>query len=457
MKKYLILALLAVTTIFLASCERLSEKIVVTIGMWPEASLKDDVNMYNAWKEAFEADHPEYEIKGEPYTYSPETFKPKANNHDLPTVFQTWFTEPRGIVNDGHAKDITEMVKKLGWYDKIDPKLAEYLTFDGKLYGIPRDGYGLGLVINLDVFEDAGLLDEEGLPLYPKTMAELRTTAAHISDTLGINGLIVLNNNKNGGWQFSNLAWNFGAKLQVQDENGKWKANLNDPGAVEALQMIKDMYWTDESLKKGTNNTYNDWHIDIASGTVGMAIAGNDALSMVTSSGLSKDKIGFYPMPKGGPDNQHQYTLFGGTPYMFSKYATDEEVEGALKFLEYIGRSPEVSKPAQDALVEGMRVASQKQMLILPSLHPWINQEYIDVIEGLEKSYVNVEMKYFQDFYDNIMVTRRAEEPHFTQEMYQILDEVLQQVASNQNADPLNLLTAANERFQSVYLNQLDK
>jgi ABC-type glycerol-3-phosphate transport system substrate-binding protein len=125
-----------------------------------------------------------------------EAFYARANSKTLPTVFQTWFTEPQMIVSGGHAKDITEIVTNLGWYDKMDPDLREYLTFDDRLYGIPRDGYGLGIIINLNVFFDAGLvedLNDDGIydivnpnnpdeKYYPETMDELFSYAQTIKE-----------------------------------------------------------------------------------------------------------------------------------------------------------------------------------------------------------------------------------------------------------------------------------
>ena len=43
----------------------------------------------------------------------------------------------------------------------MDENMKSTLTFDGKIYGIPRDGYGLGLVINTKTFIENGLLDED--------------------------------------------------------------------------------------------------------------------------------------------------------------------------------------------------------------------------------------------------------------------------------------------------------
>ena len=40
----------------------------------------------------------------------------------------------------------------------MDSSRKETLTFDGKTYGVPRDGYGLGLILNTRLLGESGLL-----------------------------------------------------------------------------------------------------------------------------------------------------------------------------------------------------------------------------------------------------------------------------------------------------------
>lgn len=42
----------------------------------------------------------------------------------------------------------------------MDSSRKETLTFDGKTYGVPRDGYGLGLLLNIRLLGGSGLLPE---------------------------------------------------------------------------------------------------------------------------------------------------------------------------------------------------------------------------------------------------------------------------------------------------------
>lgn len=467
MKKASFLTILIIFITVLTSCG--NGKVEVVIGMWPESANTSDVAMFNKWKERFENDYPQYEIIGESFTYSVEAFYARAQEKTLPTVFQTWFTEPQMIVSGGHAKDITDLVKELGWYDKMDPTLRDYLTFDGRLYGIPRDGYGLGIIINLSVFEDAGLasdLDGDGIvdivnpddlseKFYPTTMEELLSYSITIKQETEKDGLIILNVDRNGGWQYSNFAWAFGASLQVEGSDGKFHSNLNSPEAIAAMEYLKSFYSANEgdSVVPIGNMNYSEWATRLGNGQIAMAICGNDVISnVITQGGMKRDDIAFVPIPEG-PGGQ--YTLFGGTPYMFSAYDSDEAVEGAIRFLEYIGRSPKVSDVAKEAHREGLITATNKNMLILPEIKPWINQEYVDFVNQLNLQYVNVQsMNNFNDFYTLLPETRRQEEPYFTQYMYELLDEVVVKL-SNLSFDVTSSLNSKNQLFENYLREKL--
>lgn len=469
MKRILVVLMLFIATLFLYSCKN-SEKIEVVIGMWPESVNTDDIAMFNIWKERFEDDYPQYEIIGESFTYTVEAFYSRANSKTLPTVFQTWFTEPQMIVSGGHAKDITSIMKDLEWFDKMDPVLKDYLTFDNKLYGIPRDGYGLGIIVNLSVFEDAGLasdLDGDGIvdivnpddpneKFYPQTMDELLEYSITIKEMTEKDGIIILNVDRNGGWQYSNIAWAFGAELQTFDSEGVVHSNLNSEEAIEAMEFLKSFYSANEGepVVPIGNMNYSEWATRLGNGQIAMAIAGNDVISTaITQGGMKKDDIAFIPIP-AGPGGQ--YTLFGGTPYMFSAYDSDEAVEGAIRFLEYMGRGPIMNDVTKQAMHEGMQTATRKNLLILPEVKPWINTEYLEFIEQLNAQYVNVQaMHNFNDFYELLPVTRRPEEPFYTQKMYELLDQVVVSL-KNLAFDVESSLNSKQEDFEEYLRKQLD-
>jgi ABC-type glycerol-3-phosphate transport system substrate-binding protein len=349
----------------------------------------------------------------------------------------------------------------------MDVDMRDSLTVDGKVYGVPRDGYGMGLFLNLAMLYDVGeidkdadgkyiLHDESGNPLYPTTFDDIERISQKVVDfyDTGTYGMIILSASRNGGWQFSNMAWNFGAtNLQVY-ENGKWTAKLNSTGAVNALEWIRNMRLND-LIYPSASLSYNDWHQKIGNKNVAMAFCGSDAISLpVTNENFNLDDIAFVPMPTG--DGTSRYSLYGGTPYVFSSSASKDEIRGAMLFLKYMGRSPETDKVSLDAIELGYTTAVSKGMPVIPSIRPWVNSDYTTTVSEIESKYVNVNLEYFNDFFNSISKTKKSEEPNNCQDMYSLLDNALQSVLSNaSSANSQSLLTTANSQFQSNYLDKI--
>ena len=133
----------------------------------------------------------------------------------------------------------------------------------------------------------------------------------------------------------------------------------------------------------------------------------------------------------GGPGGR--YTLYGGTPFVFSADASDEQVRGALIFLEYMGRAPIMSEACKTAMEEGKQVSLQKNEPIIPSIRPWTNDDYNDFADELDEKYVNVNMEYFEDFFDTVNDMRHPEVEHYAQEMYAQLDKAVYSSLTNPN------------------------
>ncbi|WP_163192343.1 ABC transporter substrate-binding protein [Clostridium thermarum] len=420
------------------------EKVTIKIGMWPEDTNADQIELFNNYKLLCESKYDWITVEPAHYKYSVESFIPLAESGQLPTVFETWFTEPQKLIANGYVADITEQLKANGWYDSMDPRVRELLSKDGKIYGVPRDGYALGMFINIPLFKQAGLMDGD-IPKYPKTMQELAETAKIIKEKTGKAGFVMLSKDNSGGWHFSNIAWAFGAELQVQ-ENGKWKANLNSKEAVEAMQFVKDLKWKYNAL---TDEILQDWSSGmqaIGTGNAAMYFAAQDAISVPTKDyGLPKDDIALVPMP-AGPGGQ--YSLMGGTPYMFSATATPEEIDAALKFLEIMGRAPVLNEDTEKGLEDDAKYRKDNGIPVIPSFQVWTNKDYINKVEEVRKNYENINYNLYKDYFEISAKTLRTEEPNLTQDMYAELYPIIQEVLTNENADIQQLLDKANSNFQ---------
>lgn len=459
--KKLMMPMLSALLLTLASCGGgSSSKIVLKIGFWPEPNDTADVAMYETWAKRFMADNPQYEIQGMPYTYSTETVGQKYAVGALPDVWQTWFTEPGKLMEKNIIRSIDAAVKATGWDKAMDEAMKEELTFNGELYGIPRDGYGLGLLMNKRILGENGFLpeingkysiyNEDGSPAYPTSFAEIQAISEELVELDNVRGFLMYSANKNGGWVFSNMAWNYGATLEKK-EGDRYKANLNDPAAVQALEWVKEMR-VNGLLQEAVSSVYNDWYSHIGE-RVAFAVVGSDVLQNAKLLGeVSMDDLAFVPMPTG--DGTHHYSLYGGTPFVFTKGVSDAKVEGILKFFSYIGRSPEKSENNLLAKKEGYEVAKRKNQPILPTIMPWKDGEFLQEAKKLEAQYINVNLPDYAPFFDAIESNKHPEEPALAQEMYAALDTAIQSVfTSLETANCSALLTTANTTLQ----NKLDE
>ncbi len=459
-----LLALL-VSGFTLGACQK-DNKIHIALGMWPNKQQTKDVAMFQKWKMNFEKDHPEYVIEASPYTYDPGTIAANALSNTLPTVFQTYFTEPPKLIKNKYIREVTDIVKEVKYYDSMNVFMRKTLEDEnGKLYGVPRDGYGFGVLLNLKTLNYYGLVegdaekheyklyDENNKPLYPTTYEELKNWAIKISEESSgeVRGTMIYSASRNGGWLLSNLAWSFGAELEKMDTNGNYYPTLDDEGVIDALLWIQELK-QNGALPDSLSITYNDWYSSITS-KIAMAFCGNDVIANAVSQGqVDKNDLAFIPMPKG--PSGLQYSLYGGTPFVFSNSASDEQVKGALLFLEYMGRSPIVSEVEKQAMRDGKETSKLKNDPILPSIYPWTNEDFIAYTKELEDEYVNINRAYFDDFYNTIEQYKHAEVPKYAQEMYEILDEAVQNSLKDPTRDRetiLNQLTTLNERFKKNF------
>ena len=453
MKKSIVVACMAlalVSSVFAASKKKSKDAKSIKLGIWPEDTLTADIAMHEEYVKTFNTFFPDITVVPAYYKYATDNFVPLASSGQLPTIYDTWFTEPQKIINQGFAKDITKEVKELGWDKKMNPGVRDLLSKNGKIYGVPRDAYALGLMINVDLFKQAGLVDKDGLPDYPKTWTDLAEKAKIIKEKTGAAGLCLLAKDNAGGWHFTNIAWDFGAVFEVQ-KKGKWVAQIDTPEVAAAFQYVKDLKWKYDVLTADpTNEDWGTGFRSLGTGVAAMYIAAQDAVNQPTQvNGLPVTSLALEPLPAGP---KGQYSLMGGTPYMFSPNATSEQVKACLKYLEIMGKSPSVSNEA----IAGMSADAANRMNegipVIPPFPAWSDSALEAARDKAEKPYRNVDMRLYQNYYDMVQKSGnvKSEEPMCAQDLYAELTKVLQAVITDKNADIPSLLKKAQKNFQSI-------
>ncbi len=190
------------------------------------------------------------------------------------------------------------------------------VSWDGKLYGLPKYTDTIALFYNKDLFAKAGIAEP------PKTWAELVETAKKLTDpatnTYGIT--FSARAGEEGTFQF--LPW-------IQMAGGGY-TNVNVPGAVEALDawktMIDDKSASQDVLSLGqwdSTGTFN-------SGNAAMAISGPWELDRMSTDAKFDWGVALLPTQTEGGDRSS--ALGGFNTGIFSTTKHPDEAFALLEF-----------------------------------------------------------------------------------------------------------------------------
>src|SRR5574344_725052 len=70
----------------------------IKLGIWPEDTLTEDIALHEGYVKEFNKLYPNVKVVPAYYKYATDTFVPLAESGQLPTIYDTWFTEPQKII-----------------------------------------------------------------------------------------------------------------------------------------------------------------------------------------------------------------------------------------------------------------------------------------------------------------------------------------------------------------------
>lgn len=431
-------------------------KIEISVGNWPD---KEGVELddYNLRKARFEEANPDVSIKPDIWFFDRQTFYAKAAGGQLPTVFKSGYTEIPEIIDSEYAADISGVLKKRGYDGMLNENILNTVGDEnGKIFAFPASSYILGLAINTELFQQAGLMEEDGTPKQPEDWNEMVEFATKIKEKTGKSGIVFPTANKVGGWIFTPVAWSYGVQFMEKDENDKWKAKFNTPECVEALSFIKDLKWKYDVLPANSLVDYSEMYKAFATGDAGMLIAAGDSANGVVQYGMTPDQLGMVALPKGP---KRHVTLLGGESYCVKEGATEEQIDAAVRWLETAYSYQLTDEYKENKTREVEKALADGKLVGIMNMSPWSeNAESQNWLNQLyeEKANANLNhVKLYNKFVLDCPAEIQPEEPVCAQELYEILDRCIQEVLTNENADCKELIAKAASEFQTNYLDKL--
>ncbi len=422
--------------------------VTFTITNMPQQS---DTVKRKAWDDRvarFQKLYPNVTVKGDEYTYDPQTFPAKVAAKQVPTMFSVYLTDPQKYVVSGVATDITAIFDAHKLRDVFNSDIIGLVTKDNKVYGIPWNAYAMGLGYNVKLLKDAGF-DKP-----PATWEELRTMAKKLTNRdAGVVGFSMINDaGPATGWHFTILGYTYGAKPGdlISHKDGKYTAGFGQGPMVDALTLIKNLRWTDDVLPRETV----DWPTNgtkLATGQAAMALMAGDQYAWIKTTYRDTDMslIGFAPLPAGPAGS---VSLIGGDAYMVSSDATEDQKEAAVYWELWRLFDPnevqtdlEAQKAEENAAVGG------------PIL-PLYRGDYERQRLAFSKTYYTLPYDNYSSFLEAISsgkVKLQVEPTPVGQEYYQAVATVVSTILTDANADPAATLQAAAETFQKTQLDRL--
>jgi multiple sugar transport system substrate-binding protein len=440
--------LLAVSTISSAAArsasKNSSQTVTISVASLIPGSTKEATAQFNAQVAQFEKANPSIKVKPVEYQWTGPTFAAKLAAGTLPTVFEVPFTDARTLGENGQLADLTAQAKALPYFSKYNPAvIAEGTTSKGKIVALPKGAYAQALHYNRQLFKQAGL--DPNKP--PTTWAQVAADAKQIAAKTGKAGYAEMGKDDNtAGWILTTLVYSLGGRMETGTGTSA-KATLDNPQTVTALNLLKRMRWTDNSMGSNFDYGWSDINQAFAAGQVGMYVSGSDVYTnLVQASNIKPSIYGLTTIPLA--KNTSAGVLGGGTLVAVRPDANTDTKAAALKWIDFYYEQPLVDK--DQAIRNAKTLDEGKQPVGVPAL-PIFNKVQYVLANTWIRPYINVPLAQMRPFTVGIFGQRLIPEPEAsTQSVYHALDPVVEAVLTDQNADIQGLLKTANSSAQAA-------
>lgn len=381
------------------------------------------------------------------FSYDYTSIGAQFEGGQMPTSFSVAATEPVKLIRNGWGRPIQDQVAAAGIdLSKFNQAILNtYYDEEGNLYGLPNSAYCLALLCNATLFEEAGLVNEDGTPKLPTTWDEVMEYSKTINEKTGKGGFAYTAVDNVGGWFFTNIAWNFGADLVVDNGDGTYTAQVNSPEAVAAMTWMQDMAKSGAMFGDPCVDTRDNMMSHMKTGNVAMVFGASDnpgSLTDNTKDGMDPTKLYLTAIP-GGPGGRTNLT--GGSGIWFAPNATDEQVMAVLEYMNHYEAYwvDELSEENVKSLKEGWELDLGKNRTILMDFPVYMGGAYEAKAEVMKEFQTNFDYeKQYAQFYADVTAAGAltTEEEGDTQNLYRELTAVLQQVMADPTGSDVQAL-----------------
>jgi multiple sugar transport system substrate-binding protein len=269
-----------------------------------------------------------------------------------------------------------------------------------------------------------------------------------IADKTGKAGYVEMGKDDNtAGWILTTLVYSLGGRMET-GIGTKAKATLNNPQTVQALDMLHQMRWVDNSMGSNFDYGWSDINQAFAAGTIGMYVNGSDVFTnLVQASNIDPSIYGVTTIPLA--KNKNAGVLGGGTLAAVRPSAKPDEVAAAVKWIDFYYEQPLINKA--QAIRNAKTLVASKQPVGVPAL-PVFDKAQFNLSQNVWiKPFINVPQAQIKPFTVGIFKQTVVPEPAAsTQSVYHSLDAVVEAVLTTQDVNIPQMLNDANSAAQTL-------
>lgn len=417
-------------------------KVTISVSNLPGSDAPEARKIFLDRVSAFEAENPNIDVEPSETIWAADTFQAMLAGGTMPTVMGVPFTEMSGLIERGQVADITDDIDQdsvLGDLNENVKAVAQ--NADGDVFGVPVAAYSMSLIYNRDLFTAAGL--DPDAP--PTDWDGVRAAAKAIDDKTDAQGFQTMTKDSTGGWILAAQSYSRGSELETLDGDTV-KATVDNDATKDALEFYRSLRWDDNTMGSNFLLNWGDVNNSFAAGGVGMYVQGADVWDeLVTNLGMSADAVGIAPLPQS---DEGIGTLGGGNVRVISPKATPEEIKAGLEWVQFLdfSRYTDESVAVEEAkatIADGGSVG----MPVVPVVDQSVYDQYLTWVDAE----INVPRDHFTDYLESTSSLPIVPEPSYkAQELYAILDSVVQAVLTQEDASIDDLITKAQQSAEAL-------
>jgi len=300
---------------------------------------------------------------------------------------KAFFPTIRDWVKAGYAQDLSSYWASYEDKDQFIPSSMQQGTIDGKVYGVPKKMYVVGLMYNNKLFEEAGLPRNQA----PKDWDQFVEYAAKLTDPSKNRYGYALLGMDWADWFFEYYVWQAGGDLTTLAEDGTITLDFTKEPTVTALQFWHDLKWKHKVVQNNVVQNFDDNRNDFYQGRAAMMLGASDWFGDFAKNGMDLNDVGFSPLPVG-PSGKAPSQM-GGEYWIINPKSSKEKQDAAWLYVTYMS-----SKEVNDKLN-----AFKYENGIMPNLlsvrsdvNPLENVQNVppELIEGVQKAAEDTQLEY---------------------------------------------------------------